>query len=218
MLDLPAITAQCGAELYTEAIHRIISVESSFNPYAIGVVGGRLARQPVNKEEAIVTARYLANAGWNFSMGLAQINRYNLSRYALDYETVFEPCSNLRAAASIYQECYDRALKVSDAETARLKAFSCYYSGNFSRGFIADAGGSSSYVQRIANVKMDNQGINNVLPIPVLGDGGKDGHTASSQHKGIRSESNKNTVDSRRMRSLNSHHDAARGIKQLRGD
>ena len=194
MFDLPAITAQCGAEVYTEAIHRIISVESSFNPYAIGVVGGRLARQPVNKEEAIVTARYLANAGWNFSMGLAQINRYNLSRYALDYETVFEPCSNLRAAASIYQECYDRALKVSDAETARLKAFSCYYSGNFSRGFIADAGGSSSYVQRIANVKMDNQVINNVLPIPVLGHGGKDSHTASSQHKGTRGESNKNTV------------------------
>lgn len=39
MFDLPAITAQCGAEVYTEAIHRIISVESSFNPYAIGVVG-----------------------------------------------------------------------------------------------------------------------------------------------------------------------------------
>ena len=31
MFDLPAITAQCGAEVYTEAIHRIISVESSFN-------------------------------------------------------------------------------------------------------------------------------------------------------------------------------------------
>lgn len=75
-------------------IQRIVTVESSFNPYAIGVVGGRLERrQPKTEEEAVVTAKYLANHGWNFSMGLAQINRYNLQKYGLDYHSVFDVCS-----------------------------------------------------------------------------------------------------------------------------
>jgi len=127
MIDFPAIVLQCGPDVFTDTLQRIVSVESSFNPYAIGVVGGRLERQPKNKNEAVATANYLANNGWNFSMGLAQINRYNLPKYGLDYDSVFEPCLNLRAAASIYNECFVRANKLSDVSTARLQAFSCYY-------------------------------------------------------------------------------------------
>ena len=35
-----------------EVMHHVVSVESSYNPYAIGVVGGRLVRQPRNLSEA----------------------------------------------------------------------------------------------------------------------------------------------------------------------
>ena len=66
-----------------DVMHHVVRVESSFNPYAIGVVGGRLARQPANLPEALATVRMLEGRGYNFSLGLAQVNRYNLAKYGL---------------------------------------------------------------------------------------------------------------------------------------
>lgn len=60
-----------------EVMHHVVRVESSYNPYAIGVVGGRLVRQPRTLDEAVSTARMLEQRGLNFSVGLAQVNRYS---------------------------------------------------------------------------------------------------------------------------------------------
>lgn len=67
-MDFSGMIEQCAPEVAPHILERIIKVESSHNPYAIGVVGGRLARQPKNKDEATVTARALHKDGWNFSM------------------------------------------------------------------------------------------------------------------------------------------------------
>ena len=40
-----------------DIMHHVVRVESSGNPYAIGVVGGRLQRQPKNLAEAVATAK-----------------------------------------------------------------------------------------------------------------------------------------------------------------
>jgi type IV secretion system protein VirB1 len=128
----------------------VMRVESTFNPFAIGVVGGRLQRQPTNKSEAVATAKALEVAGYNFSLGIGQLNRYNLPKYGLDYETAFEPCANLRAASLILKDCYDRAKAKSLSDQDALQAaFSCYYSGNFSTGFQPDFKGQPSYVQKV---------------------------------------------------------------------
>lgn len=152
-MDFSGLIEQCAPEIAPYIMERIIKVESSFNPFAIGVVGGHLAKQPQNKAEAIATVRALHKSGWNFSMGLGQINRYNLSQYNLDYETVFEPCANIGAVASIYNECFQRALLKFNERHAMLAAHSCYYSGNFKRGFQSEKGNKGSYVQRILAVK-----------------------------------------------------------------
>jgi type IV secretion system protein VirB1 len=121
-----------------EVMQHVVRVESSFNPYAIGVVGGRLARQPRNLSEAVSTARMLESRGYNFSLGLAQVNRYNLARYGLDsYERAFQVCPNLQAGSRILAECHGRA----GGDWG--KAFSCYYSGNFTTGF------RHGYVQKV---------------------------------------------------------------------
>ena len=81
-------------------LQHVVRVESGFHPYAIGVVGGRLARQPRNLTEAVATARMLEQQGYNFSLGLAQVNRYNLRRHGLgSYEQAFTSCDNLRAGS-----------------------------------------------------------------------------------------------------------------------
>jgi type IV secretion system protein VirB1 len=111
-------------------MRHVVDVESAFNRYAIGVVGGRLLRQPTNLPEAIATARMLERRGFNFSVGLAQVNRYNLAKYGLSsYSKAFDTCPNLQAGARILADCYIRA----GADWGR--ALSCYYSGNFTVGF-----------------------------------------------------------------------------------
>ena len=125
----------------------ILRVESGFNPFAIGVVDGRLQRQPRNMAEAVATAQALERDGWNFSVGAAQVNRYNLAKYKLDYKRAFDACASMRAGSSILKECYDRAKgRAPDDRMAWKMAFSCYYSGNFKTGFKADFKGQPSYV------------------------------------------------------------------------
>lgn len=147
----------------------VAHVESGFNPLAIGVVGGRLERQPTNKAEAVATAKALAEAGYNFSVGVGQVNRYNLPKYGLDYETAFEPCANLRAGASILVDCFGRARgQFRDEQAALQAAFSCYYSGNFSTGFRPDFKGQPSYVQKVLNSAGVATTAGAVAAIPVI--------------------------------------------------
>jgi len=150
MLELLALLPQCAPTVAYETMAAVVNVESSKNPYAIGVVGGRLARQPRNLDEAVATARQLEANGWNFSLGVAQVNRYNLLRYQLTYEKAFEPCANLRAGSKILEDCYVRASRrTSEPDKALQAALSCYYSGNFTRGFAPDVAGKPSYVQKV---------------------------------------------------------------------
>lgn len=127
-----------GLAVPGEVMQHVVRVESSRNPYAIGVVGGRLVREPRGLAEAVATAKMLEQKGYNFSLGLGQVNRYNLQKYGLtSYEMAFEKCPNLVAASRILAECHSR----SGANWG--KSFSCYYSGNFETGF------KHGYVQKI---------------------------------------------------------------------
>jgi type IV secretion system protein VirB1 len=146
-----------GLSVPAEVMHHVVRVESSFNPYAIGVVGGRLVRQPRNLPEALATVRMLESRGFNFSIGLAQVNRYNLHKYGLDsYEEAFEPCANLTAGSKILAECYHRA----NGDWG--KSFSCYYSGNFSTGF------RHGYVQKIYASLRQGRGVEDGPQAPAI--------------------------------------------------
>ena len=158
------LAAQCAPDVHPTTLKGLVSTESSWNPYAIGVVGGRLDHQPRTLAEAVATARDLDRQGFNFSMGLGQVNRYNLPKYGETYDTVFEPCRNLKAGSAILKDCYLRAhAQMGDEQQALRAAFSCYYSGNFTQGFRQDWTGQPSYVQKVvANA------TGTARPIPVV--------------------------------------------------
>lgn len=139
-----------------EVMEHVVNVESSRNPYAIGVVGGQLVRQPKNLPEAVATVRMLEQNGYNYSLGVAQVNRANLGKYGLDsYEKAFEYCPNLSAGSQILAQCYASAGKDWG------KAFSCYYSGNFTTGY------QDGYVQRVFNSMARGGLIAGAQAIPV---------------------------------------------------
>jgi type IV secretion system protein VirB1 len=149
-MDFYALSQACAPAVHPQTMAAVAHVESTFNPYAIGVVGGRLERQPRNLAEAVATAQALAAGGWNFSLGLAQVNRHQLAGHGLNFERAFDACESLRAGAEILQECFARARAQYRNEQQALQAsFSCYYSGNFSRGFVSEGAGRGSYVQRV---------------------------------------------------------------------
>ena len=149
----------CAPNVPPDTIRRIASVESDFNPYAIGVVGGRLQRQPRTREEALATADMLAANGWNYSVGIVQVNQRNFGKYGLNSATAFDPCTNLRVGGLILEDCYKRARK---GPAAVSDALSCYYSGNFSTGYRL------GYVARVQAVPGADTGNLTVSPIPVI--------------------------------------------------
>lgn len=135
-MDLLTQIQQCAPTVHADTMRRIVQVESGFNPYAIGVVGAHLERQPRSHAEALATIRWLDGSGYNYSVGLAQINKRNLPAHGLTSVTALQACPNLRAGAAILTACFARASKTHvPAQTALRAAFSCYESGNFATGF-----------------------------------------------------------------------------------
>ena len=153
-----ALALACAPLVHANTAQALVAVESSFNPHAIGVVGGVLERQPRNRAEALSTASYLHAHGWNYSVGLAQINVRNFDRLGLTADTAFDPCENLRAMQAVLAECFDRSAANSSPQSAVRRALSCYYSGNFITGF------RHGYVERVVRAAPRMQVSSGVPP------------------------------------------------------
>lgn len=140
----------CAPAIDPSTTLAVVEVESRFNPYAIGVVGGQLERQPRTRAEALATLRVLDREGWNYSVGLGQINKGNFARLGLTAERALDSCANLQALQTILSECFVRAHGTREpAQAALHAALSCYYSGDFSTGF------AHGYVGRVVRAARD---------------------------------------------------------------
>ena len=128
MIDFTDLATQCAPEVHITTLSSIVQHESSANPYAIGINGNiSLPRQPKNKTEAIATAEWLKANGHDFDAGLGQINIRNLDRLGMSIPDLFDPCANLRSAATVLTDCYKRALvRYEPGQPALHAALSCY--------------------------------------------------------------------------------------------
>ena len=110
-LTFVALVAHCAPQVDIATAHALVAAESSFNANAIGVVAGSLQRQPRTLAEALATTKRLQMSGWNYSVGLAQINVRNFERLGLTAQSAFDPCVNLSAMQVVLTDCYDRAVR-----------------------------------------------------------------------------------------------------------
>lgn len=145
--SLAALVQRCAPQVHVQTVFAIVAVESNFNPWAIGVVGGRLERQPTDRRQALATAHKLQREGWNFSIGLGQINVRNFERLGLTLGSAFDSCTNLHALQVILIDCMQRLDRAGTSQPwpapAVHHALSCYYSGDFVTGF------QHGYVQKV---------------------------------------------------------------------
>jgi type IV secretion system protein VirB1 len=140
-----ALAAQCAPTVAPETLLSVVQVESRFDPLAIGVNGSpRLNVTPTSVDDAVARAGDLIAAGRSLDLGLAQINSKNLAWLGLSLREVFEPCTNLKAAARVLQDGYGRSDAGRVGEQAALRATLSYYNtGHPVRGL------SNGYVGKV---------------------------------------------------------------------
>lgn len=136
------LAMQCAASIHPDTLTDIARTESSFNPLAIGVVGGK-PLYPSSVEDAIKQINRLKANGKNYSVGLMQINQANFTQFGVTARQMLDPCTNLAVSEKLITDCYRRG------ETLK-RALSCYYSGNFVTGQKPEGSfAQTTYVQRI---------------------------------------------------------------------
>lgn len=147
MLEFVALAQQCAPWVAPATLQAIVKTESNFDPLAIGInAGSKLSRKPVNKEEAVVTAKWLIQQGYNIDMGLGQVNSANLGKTGLSVEDAFDSCKNLAASATILRWNYEAAKNKVSGEQAQLHAaLSAYNTGSMTKGF------ANGYVQKVVD-------------------------------------------------------------------
>jgi type IV secretion system protein VirB1 len=127
-MDFLALADQCAAFVSPHTLEAIVKTESNFDPLKIGVNGGaKLQRQPVNIDEAVVTAQWLLKNGYNIDLGLGQVNSSNLNRVGLSVTDAFDPCKNLKAAGIIFNKSYQVAMQQYPEDQALQVALSAFY-------------------------------------------------------------------------------------------
>lgn len=149
------LIATCAPLIHPDTAFAVMSEESKFNRFAIGVVDGYI-KQPQDLPSALEAVKTLEKEGKNYSVGLMQVNKHNFARYGVSVKQMFEPCANLKVAQKILTDCYERGKSVNNA-------LSCYYSGNFIRGYKKDFRGTS-YVERVHSQPKPQNSLNFAVP------------------------------------------------------
>ncbi|MDU8545737.1 MULTISPECIES: lytic transglycosylase domain-containing protein [Pseudomonas] len=166
------LAAQCAPKVNHQTLNALVGNESSYNPYAIGVVDGVLERQPQSRNEAVATAERLEQEGYNFSVGIGQFNIKNIRAMGLTVDEMFDACRNLEVSSELLVGYYTQSLKETpEPQRALRRALSRYYSGNPRRGFQSDSPGGTSYVQRVVGRALAPNQVDPVVPALEAADG-----------------------------------------------
>jgi len=136
-MDLLTLIATCAPMVAPTTMKAVVLEESRGHPYAIHDGNTHRALFPDSKAEAIATARRLIEGGSRIDAGLAQINSQNWKWLGLTPETVFDPCTNLRAGERVILAAYTSDPSTVDAAISR------YNTGDATRGV------SNGYVGRV---------------------------------------------------------------------
>jgi len=142
---------QCAAKnAHPSVMAAIVKTESGGNPWSINVnrYKGRkvkLAFQPKSQKQAENWAEYLDKRGYDFDIGIAQVNIKNVHKFGYTTKQMLDVCTNLQVSSQILKFNYNNALrktKVSRQNAIKL-AISAYNTGNYHSGF------QNGYVRKV---------------------------------------------------------------------
>lgn len=158
-----ALASQCAPSVAPETVLAIIQTESSGEPFALNVNGGRQPARQSNAADAATTARLFVAAGYSVDLGLGQINSRNMRWLGLTWETVFDPCTNVAALARVLTTNFNAVKAGRDPQSALRVALSMYNTGSQTRGF------RNGYVAKVVgNAGIANAGVSYVATLPTV--------------------------------------------------
>jgi type IV secretion system protein VirB1 len=158
---LLALASQCAPSVAPETVLAIIKTESSGEPFALNVNGGRQPARQNSGADAAATAQRYVSAGYSVDLGLGQINSRNMRWLGLTWETVFDPCTNVAALAHVLTTNYNSVKAGRDPQTALRVALSMYNTGSQTRGF------RNGYVAKVVgNAGIADTGISFAQALP----------------------------------------------------
>jgi type IV secretion system protein VirB1 len=152
MIALPDIAACTPANVAPQTVAAIIQVESGGDPLAVHINfadGTGVVFVPQNLAQGVAVAAAALQQGNSVDIGLMQINSANIARLGYTLNQMFDPCTNIKAGATILTADYSGALAVAPAgQKALAAALSAYNTGNyrsgFSNGYVAHYYGGSA--------------------------------------------------------------------------
>lgn len=143
-MDLFALYQECAPRVHPETMAHIVQHESRGNPWALNVNG--VGTIDIKGAAAIEAAQNYLIQGYTVDVGLGQINSENFTWLGLDLDTAFDPCTNIKAAATVLTENYLKALPNHESpEAAMDEALSRYNTGDAKRGL------KNGYVEKVRN-------------------------------------------------------------------
>jgi type IV secretion system protein VirB1 len=147
IIDITPYIQRCATQVAPSTMRAIVKTESNNNPWAIGLNHGKkLKYQPMSLTQAKSWVSYLEKAGYDFDVGLAQVNIRNIHKSGYSIIDMLDPCFNLYVASDILRKNYKSALQTTNnSQEALYKALSAYNTGNYHSGF------NNGYVQRVVN-------------------------------------------------------------------
>jgi type IV secretion system protein VirB1 len=129
----------CAGNIAPKTMGAVVSVESGGNPLAMHDNTQNRSFEPPDMATAISWSTQLIARGDSVDMGLSQVNSTNLPRLGLSVRSAFEPCSNLRAGATILSADYASAsAQFGPGQYALRRALSAYNSGSMfaAQGYV----------------------------------------------------------------------------------
>jgi type IV secretion system protein VirB1 len=95
----------------------------------------RLKRQPATQREALEWLDYFERRGIFVDVGLMQVSTAEAKRRGISVESLFDPCSNLRAGWQILDSAYQLEIQTyGPGQMALQHAISRYNTGDTQRG------------------------------------------------------------------------------------
>lgn len=122
----------CAPNVHPQTMMAIMKAESAKNPYAMNVItdGKKSVTWIHDKQEAIIYLKARLAEGHDVATGLMQINSVNFDMLGVSADTIFDPCTNIAASATILQMEYMSALSMTDDTQEALNiALAAYNAG-----------------------------------------------------------------------------------------
>jgi type IV secretion system protein VirB1 len=146
LYDVPVLLTECAPMEQHQILNALVKTESGGDPYVIHDNSGGKKFLSKTAEEAISTADSLLRQGHSIDMGLVQINSKNLPKLGLSVRQIFDPCTNIKAASTIWGWGLQMAVgKYGAGQQATLASVSAYNTGNLSAGF------ANGYVKKVVS-------------------------------------------------------------------